>query len=241
MTVQRLGASWGSRSFSYDLIRENRRDLVITVFPDCRVEVRAPASRPLERVTTRVHARRSWIARQLKTFEDCAPMPPHRFAQAESCWYLGRQYRLRIERTGRGVAIRSGRLVVRVSRGAGTAAVRSAVLAWYGQRARAVFLRRMAQLQSATAMLTKLDVQLRVRRMKRRWGSCTAQGTITINPELLQAPASCIDYVLVHEMLHLIEPHHSPRFYRLLSRAMPDWEQRRSRLAKAAHRSWSHS
>jgi len=68
--------------------------------------------------------------------------------------------------------------------------------------------------------------------MRRRWGSCSARGTITINPALLQAPSPCVDYVLVHELLHLIEPSHSSRFFRLFDRALPDWRQRRQRLAE---------
>jgi hypothetical protein len=64
-------------------------------------------------------------------------------------------------------------------------------------------------------------------------GSCTIRRTITLNPALVQAPPSCIDYVLVHELVHLLEPGHTPRFYRLLARAMPDWRARQERLARA--------
>lgn len=66
--------------------------------------------------------------------------------------------------------------------------------------------------------------------MPRRWGSCSQRGTVTLNPELVKAPLSCIDYVLVHELCHRIVPDHSPRFFRLLTAHVPDWERRRGQL-----------
>ncbi len=72
--------------------------------------------------------------------------------------------------------------------------------------------------------------RLRVRRMRRRWGSCTAKGTITLNPFLLQAPMSCIDYVIAHELLHTVEPSHSCKFVRLLDRVIPEWRERKRKL-----------
>jgi predicted metal-dependent hydrolase len=81
-----------------------------------------------------------------------------------------------------------------------------------------------------------LGPRLAVRRMSRRWGSCSARQTITMNPALIQAAPTCIDYVMVHELVHLIEPSHSLRFYRLLDRAMPNWRERKRRLANAAIR-----
>ena len=232
--ARRLRASWGRRTFEYVVTQEARRDLAITVFPDGNVEVRAPDSKPFDLVVKRVHARRSWIARQLRAFDECAQMPAPQFAPAESFWYLGRHLRLRIERDEqRGVSVRSGRIVVGISAPGGRRAVQSALLGWYRERASEVFAARAARLQSEIALLGGLEWQLRVRRMARRWGSCSPHGTITLNPELLQAPAACVDYVLVHELVHLLEPRHSPRFYRLLTRAMPDWERRRARLARA--------
>jgi len=228
--------AWGSRRIPYSLRLEPRRDLVITVNPDLSVEVRAPDAKPLEHILRRIHARRSWIAHQLQAFEQLAPLPPPRFLSGETILYLGREYRLRIERSGRGVSLRSGRLHVRVQRNAGQRAVRLAVEGWFRSRARDVFVTRALRLQREIGLLKTVKLEFRVRRMTRRWGSCTAGGTITLNPALLQAPAACVDYVLVHELVHVLEPAHSIRFYSLLSRAMPDWRERRHRLATAAVR-----
>ena len=233
---QQLSTAWGSRRIPYSLQLEPRRDLVITVNPDLSVSVRAPEATPLEHILRRIHARRSWIAHQLREFEQLSPLPPPRFVSGETILYLGREYRLRIEREGRGVSLHSGRLHVRVARDAGYRTVRSVVESWFRSRARDVFEMRTLRLQRQIGILKGVTPKLRVRRMARRWGSCAADSTITMNPILLQAPTSCVDYVLVHELVHLLEPAHSPRFYRMLSRAMPDWRDRRERLAKAAIR-----
>lgn len=69
-----------------------------------------------------------------------------------------------------------------------------------------------------------------LKEMQTRWGSCGTVGTVTINPFLVKAPLECIDYALTHELCHLREHNHSPEFYRLLTRAMPDWERIKTRL-----------
>jgi predicted metal-dependent hydrolase len=71
-----------------------------------------------------------------------------------------------------------------------------------------------------------------VRQMRSRWGSCTARGKITLNLKLVMVPRQLIDYVIVHELCHLAEHNHSKGFYTLLSRVMPDWEERREKLER---------
>jgi hypothetical protein len=68
--------------------------------------------------------------------------------------------------------------------------------------------------------------------MKKRWGSCSGKNTILFNPELVKAPGHCIEYVVVHELCHLVYPHHNRKFYSLLTYILPDWECRKARLEK---------
>jgi predicted metal-dependent hydrolase len=70
--------------------------------------------------------------------------------------------------------------------------------------------------------------------MPKRWGSWTRRGGICLNPELVKAPASCIDYVVTHELCHAVHGHHGKAFYELLRRVMPDWEHRKARLERIA-------
>jgi predicted metal-dependent hydrolase len=232
----RMTTSWGARRIEYMLHLERRRDLVIAVHPDLAVHVRAPVDRSIDRIVDRVEARRPWIMRQLKFFEAVPPLPAPRFISGETLFYRGRQYRLKVERRGVGVSITEGRLVVHVGRTVGVEAVRvvrKVLSEWYRDQAARFFPRRVVALQREISALRDVTTRLCVRRMSRRWGSCTAAGTISINPALIQTPVPCIDYVLVHELLHVIEPAHSARFYGLLDRAMPDWRDRRQRLSRA--------
>jgi predicted metal-dependent hydrolase len=108
------------------------------------------------------------------------------------------------------------------------------VLAWYRERACQVFAHRLAVLRRdpRIAALGRPGT-LGVRRMRRRWGSCFRDGRITLNIELLAEPLPLVDYVIVHELCHLREHNHSPRFYRLMDEVMPDWRTRREALRRS--------
>lgn len=227
----RNALTWGERTIDYELSLEDRNDLAITVHPDLRVTVRAPQTKTAEIIDWRLQAKRSWIARQLRDFEQYHPLPePRRFVGGETHWYLGRQYRLRLISGPPTVRCSAGRLIVSSRRPEVTNSVEKALNAWYELRAWVVFTERFAEVQRTVRRFRRLAPQLRMRRMKKRWGSCTPSGTVTLNTELIRASKACIDYVIVHELCHLIVPAHSPRFFRLLDSCMPDWERRRARL-----------
>lgn len=97
-------------------------------------------------------------------------------------------------------------------------------------RVKAVFQERLEACYPRVARFKVAYPALVVRRMKSRWGSCTAAGKITLNLKLIQMPKECIDYVVVHELCHLKEHNHSPAFYALLGKVMPDWEERKQKL-----------
>jgi predicted metal-dependent hydrolase len=102
---------------------------------------------------------------------------------------------------------------------------------WYREHARMVFARRLECCHTAAAGLLGINRPgFQLRRMSRRWGSCTRAGNVLLNPDLVKAPLACIDYVVMHELCHLKVLNHGPEFYRLLGRCMPDWERRKGRL-----------
>jgi predicted metal-dependent hydrolase len=225
--------TWGDREIRYELTFAPRRRLSITVHPDLRVEVVAPNERTVEEVERRVMTRRSWIASQLRELQRFQPHPPpRRWISGESHWYLGRQYRLRVQRGPAKVWHAGGHLHVRVPGRANPAKVRRVLEDWYVQRARDVFRERLERARADNPRLGALQPRVRVLWMKRRWGSCSARGTISLNVELIKAPVSSIDYVLVHELCHLLEPRHSRRFFRLLGGFVPDWQRQRDQLGQ---------
>lgn len=149
----------------------------------------------------------------------------------ETHLYLGRQYRLRIHQASSASVKLVGRFFhVSVPDREDTGAIAAAMERWYRSHAERIFHQRLEHCAQAAASLRSRSIRLRIRPMKRRWGSCTRAGTITLNIDLVKTPLHCIEYVIMHELCHLHIYDHSPAFFRLLSRCMPDWRQRKERL-----------
>ncbi len=221
----------GTRRLTYSLRLDDAPRLVISVYPDLTVAVRAPHGADPRQVDARVVRRAPWIHRQLLEFERYHPLPvPRRYVSGETHYYLGRQYRLRIRRGPEEVKLVRGFLLVTLN---GKRRAEPLVAGWYRARAEAVFQRRLAGVMQRTQWLDGKPRAIRIRRMMRRWGSCGPSGIITLNIELVKAPPSSIDYILAHELCHRLELNHSKRFYELLRRAVPDWERARERLNRA--------
>ena len=105
---------------------------------------------------------------------------------------------------------------------------------WYLTHARETFTRRIEDILRRTPRLRVREVPpLIVRRLEKRWGSCSAEGRLLMNVDAVKLPAGCLDYLLLHELCHLRQPNHGPAFWRLLDACMPDWEWWRERLVRA--------
>jgi len=132
------------------------------------------------------------------------------------------------------------RMMLRVRPGAGTAQKHEIIEAWYRQLLR----------EAAAPVIARWERRLGVRcaglfiqRMKTRWGSCNpAAGTIRLNTELARKPKDCLEYLVVHELAHLLEPTHNARFQSLMDRHMPDWKFRRQQLNRlpVRHADWKY-
>ncbi len=108
--------------------------------------------------------------------------------------------------------------------------IRAALEDWYRSHAETIYRDRLVRCLRAAPSLRRREPTLRIRQMNGRWGSCSKAGTITLSMELVRAPLHCIEYVIMHEVCHLVVHDHSPAFFRLLGRCMPDWEKRKARL-----------
>lgn len=113
------------------------------------------------------------------------------------------------------------------------ARVKSLLWSWYTQRAHEKFAESFERCWLDFERRGLRRPQLKIRRMKTRWGSLSQIGTLTLNVSLIQAPRECIDYVITHELCHLKHHDHSAAFYRLLEKMMPDWERRKHKLELA--------
>jgi predicted metal-dependent hydrolase len=210
-----------------------REQLSISVHPDGSVTALAPKDRSLEDILAHLNRRRSWIAKQRRHFEKYQPLPVEkRYVSGETHLYLGRQYRLRVHHSEDTAVRLIGRYFeVHVPTPKQPQTIANALGKWYQSRAEQILRDCIARcIQAASPLRIQVDVKLRVRPMDRRWGSCSKAGMITLNVALVKAPMYCVDYVIMHEICHLCVHDHSPAFFRLLGRCMPDWKARKDRL-----------
>jgi predicted metal-dependent hydrolase len=227
--------TYGSAVIEYRLRHSERRSLSISVLPDGEVEVVAPEQADPAEVDERVRRRARWILRQQRRFAEFRPItPPRQFVGGETHRYLGRQYRLKIDPAEKDrVLLRSGRLVVESSFSEDPEWTRTLLRRWMRQRAHEILRDRF---NAARPVMTALGIEkppLVICPMKKRWGSHTASGRVLLNDRLVSARRECIDYVIIHELCHVVEPNHSPKFFRLLSRFVPDWERRKELLERS--------
>jgi predicted metal-dependent hydrolase len=227
-----MAIQYGRRQIRYELRYARRKTMAIDVHPDLSVVVTAPTNADDGVIEQKMHKRAAWIIQQQRFFENyLPPIPPRRYVSGESHRYLGRQYRLRVHAGAEdSIKMARGQLNVFLADLSKNDRVKTLVVGWFRQRADIVF-RELFDETAAKATRHGISANsFEIRRMKNRWGSCTQEGRILLNPDLIIAPKLCIEYVIVHELCHLNEHNHGPAFYGLLKAMMPDWEQRRERL-----------
>jgi predicted metal-dependent hydrolase len=213
-----------------------RRTIGISVSREGELRVLAPVGVPARKLESAVRDKLPWVRRKRAEFRALGPPPPQlRFVDGERLPYLGRAYRLELvdgrEPPAAPLALRRGRF--ELARGLDGEA-RAAVVRWYTERARARIGARVAHY---TPLVGASPAGVAVRDLgTRRWGVCDSRTRIvSFHWELvLQAP-EIVDYVVVHELAHLLEPNHGPRFWRRVTAVMPDWKRRRALLSSHSH------
>ena len=225
---------YGKTTFNIAVEFLERKRLSITVHPDLCITAKAPLGTDNTTLKKRLEKRAPWIARQSAYFEQYHPQQPERqYISGESHWYIGRQYRLRIK-TGCKSRIRLiGRYFeVEIPDQDDRKHIRKLIQKWYLDHARQLIKKRMKQWLPVFERWQIREPEIQFRRMQKRWGSLTPKGVLLFNTELVKAPLQCVDYIIVHELSHLIYPHHDNRYFQLLERIMPDWKRRKERLER---------
>lgn len=225
--------NFGKTEFKFSLKRKKRKTLAIHVYPDQSIEVVAPEEASMEKVKQKILKRAPWIIRKQIEFSRIQPpLPKPLFIAGETFRYLGKQYRLKIiPKEYFNIALEGKYINVYLTKPYQPEELKKNILKWYRTQAKYVFTERILSVYQKTKNIgiEKLpEWSLHV--MKKRWGSCTKAGKILLHPELVAAPTECIDYVITHEFCHIIEHNHSVKFYTILSKVLPEWEELKNRL-----------
>ena len=226
-----LSISFGSKKIDFRLEFSERKSLGITVTPELHVLVKAPVDTSLEKIKEKLRKKAPWIIRQQSFFLSFHPKTPVRkFISGETHLYLGRQYRLKILQSKiESVKLKGKFIEVAV---ADKSNAKQLVSEWYLQNARTKFHSIAKPLIEKFKKHKVEPSSIVFREMPTRWGSCTPKGKIILNPELIKAPKGCIEYVIIHELCHLIHHDHTQKFIDLQTKEMKDWEKWKMKLEK---------
>jgi len=226
------------------VVRKAIKNLHLGVYPPHgRVRVAAPLRVNDAAVRLAVIGKLGWIRRQRARFEAQPRQSRREMVSGESHFFLGRRYRLRLmEQAGAGTVVLRNKsaLELRV-RPATNAAQRNRILQqWYRQQLKALVPPLMEKWQTALEVVV---AEWGVKKMKTRWGSCNIEARrIWLNLELAKKPVQCLEYIVAHELVHLIERNHNDRFVSILERHLPHWRRHRQELNSEplAHESWGY-
>ena len=216
---------------SVDVRRKNIKYIHLRVYPPSGcVRISSPWRMSLESLRHFALSKLSWIREQQKRFQEHARENPREFLDLENHWVWGTRYPLKIveEASAPRVELENDRMILRVRPGAGHEKKRALMEAWYRDQVR----------KSAPPLVEKwapiLNVQVNrisVRKMRTRWGSCSLRSAhIRFNSRLAEKPRECLEHVVVHELVHLLEPSHNHRFKSLMDQFLPPWRSYRKIL-----------
>lgn len=236
--------SFEVRGTRIDVVRKDIKNLHVGVYPpDGRVRVAAPRHLDDSAVRLAVVTRMGWIRRQKAGFERQDRQSQREYVTGESHYFEGRRYRLSvIERDAPPEVKLTGGKTMKLFVRPGTARDRLEAImhAWYRERLREHFSPLLAKWEPRVGVHV---AELRIKRMRTRWGTCNAPvKRIWLNLELAKKPIVCLEYILVHEMVHFLERRHNDAFRSHMDRLLPSWKQVRRELNRAplTHEDWTY-
>jgi len=228
-----LAFDYGDTRIEFELTYRKRKTMSIMVEPPGVVTVVAPAGTPENLVLERVKTKAQWIVSKLQEVREVTQVDTAKeFVSGESFKYMGRNYSLNliVDTTIRkpDVDLDGNNLIV-ISPSRDEGVVQKAVEAWYRAMAKEQINTRIMHYQTKTGVAPN---SIMIKDQKKRWGSCSTSGNVYFNWRVIMAPADVVDYVVVHELCHLVHHNHSADFWKLVSTVMPDYQVRKEWLIK---------
>ena len=214
-----------------EIIKKRVKHINLKVKPTGEVILTAPIGCSNEDIEYVLKKRAEWIAQKVAYFQEHRDTTTKEYVSGENFCYLGRNYRLKvIESSKESVKLQRDYLQLFVNDTCNLERKKSLIKEWYTQQAKIYFQRAIEKYQPIVNREIKA---VRIKEMKTRWGSCNSvKGYINLNLKLIEKPVECIEYVVFHELVHLVHANHSRHFYDYLTLYMPDWRERKERLER---------
>ena len=224
-----------------DVVLKDIKNVHLSVYPPTgRVRIAAPRHMSLDTIRIFAISKLGWIKKHQETLAAQERTPAREYVDRESHWVWGKRYLMTVVESDQppSVELKHKEMVLRVRPGTDDNKRHAVIEDWSRQQIRLALPPLMARWQQVVGVTVE---RFYIQRMKTRWGSCNeAARTIRLNTELAKKPPECLEYILVHELVHLLERRHNERFVGLMNRFLPQWPVLRDELNRAplAHENW---
>ena len=219
---------------NYKIIYSRRRSIGISIGPDSGVIVRAPYRTSVKTIENLVLSKSTWIKKHLENYQVAKRINSQKsFSDGKPVLFRGIEYIIRIiESKTYFIKLAENEIEIGLKNIEERDKAASMLEKWYKSIAESVFRKKIEEILIRFKNYNFVPTELSVRMLKRRWGSCTSKGKITISSELVKLDDIYLEYVILHELCHLRHHNHGKEFYKLLSEVFPEWKQRRNELKK---------
>ncbi|WP_408955809.1 M48 family metallopeptidase [Natroniella sp. ANB-PHB2] len=227
--------NYGEKSIQFELERKDVKNINLNVKPDMSVVVSANESIPLDFIKRTVKDKARWILKNINYFKDTQPKEINKeYVSGESIKYLGKQYRLKViesKQEQEEVKYYRGYIYLYTINKDDYQKKKELISKWLRNKSQEKFNDALDKMYPQLKRYGVSKPKIKIKTMKARWGSCLKDSnTILLNSELIKAPKHCIDYVVLHELIHFKYTYHNQDFYDFLTALMPDWKQRKEIL-----------
>ena len=226
-----------------DVVLKDIKNIHLSVYPPSgRVRIAAPSRMRLDTIRVFAISRLGWIKQQQKKLQAQERETPREYVGRESHYLWGKRYLLRVIEGDEApsVALQQSRMLLRVRPGTDAKKKQAIVEEWYRRQLKKAVPPLIARWEPLVGVKVE---RFFVQRMKTKWGSCNHRArTIRLNTELAKKPWECLEYIVVHEMTHVLEPTHNACFVALMDQFMPQWQFYRDQLNRlpVSHEDWAY-
>jgi predicted metal-dependent hydrolase len=228
-------------NIAVDVVLKDIKNVHLSVYPPSgRVRISAPSRMSLDTIRVFAISKLDWIKQQQNKLREQERETPREYLDRESHYVWGNRYLLKVaeNNSAPGVDLKRNILFLRIRPGSSEEKKQAALEEWYREQLKEEVPPLIAKWESLLGVKVK---RFFVQRMKTKWGSCShGAGSIRLNTELAKKPAECLEYIVVHEMIHLLEPTHNSRFSAFIGKFMPKWQFQREEQNRlpVRHETW---